>query len=305
MNVFLWNARARNGHVEATLNHPFPAQALDLGLLMAGASARGAFEARLKAVITELEQSSGTNVLFIDEIHMLIGAGQTNGAMDAANLLKPALARGDLKCIGATTDAEYMKHVEKDPAFERRLQKVAVPEPTVDQTVSILRGIQDKYELHHGVRILDEALVAAAKLADRYVPAKYNPDKAIDLVDEACARRRVELDSRPAFLDALERRVNELSGELEALEREAKLQASGFLQTYFRSETQADADAALAKKLDAVRARHAKAFAARSAARSMGDDQSSKRVIQFPFNMSVLEATPERKASTLRVRPER
>ena len=161
-----------------------------------------------------------------------------------------------------------MKHVEKDPAFERRLQKVAVPEPTVDQTVSILRGIQDKYELHHGVRILDEALVAAAKLADRYVPAKYNPDKAIDLVDEACARRRVELDSRPAFLDALERRVNELSGELKALEREAKLQASGFLQTYFRSETQADADAALAKKLDAVRARHAKAFAARSAARS-------------------------------------
>ncbi|KAH8072573.1 ATP binding protein [Aureococcus anophagefferens] len=222
--------------------------ALDLGLLMAGASARGAFEARLKAVITELERDKN-QILFIDEIHMLIGAGQTNGAMDAANLLKPALARGDLKCIGATTDAEYMKHVEKDPAFERRLQK-------------------DKYELHHGVRILDEALVAAAKLADRYVPAKYNPDKAIDLVDEACARRRVELDSRPAFLDALERRVNELSGELEALEREAKLQASGFLQTYFRSETQADADAALAKKLDAVRARHAKAFAARSAARS-------------------------------------
>ena len=241
--------------------------ALDLGLLMAGASARGAFEARLKAVITELERDKN-QILFIDEIHMLIGAGQTNGAMDAANLLKPALARGDLKCIGATTDAEYMKHVEKDPAFERRLQKVAVPEPTVDQTVSILRGIQDKYELHHGVRILDEALVAAAKLADRYVPAKYNPDKAIDLVDEACARRRVELDSRPAFLDALERRVNELSGELEALEREAKLQASGFLQTYFRSETQADADAALAKKLDAVRARHAKAFAARSNARS-------------------------------------
>ncbi|KAH8069410.1 ATP binding protein [Aureococcus anophagefferens] len=192
--------------------------ALDLGLLMAGASARGAFEARLKAVITELERDKN-QILFIDDPH----------------------------CIGATTDAEYMKHVEKDPAFERRLQKVAVPEPTVDQTVSILRGIQDKYELHHGVRILDEALVAAAKLADRYVPAKYNPDKAIDLVDEACARRRVELDSRPAFLDALERRVNELSGELEALEREAKLQASGFLQTYFRSETQADADAALAR----------------------------------------------------------
>ena len=243
--------------------------ALDLGLLMAGASARGAFEARLKAVITELEQSSGTNVLFIDEIHMLIGAGQTNGAMDAANLLKPALARGDLKCIGATTDAEYMKHVEKDPAFERRLQRVAVPEPTVAGTVSILRGVSDKYELHHGVRILDEALVAAAKLADRYVPSKYNPDKAIDLIDEACARRRVELDSRPAFLDALERKVNDLSGELEALEREAKLQASGFLTNlvFGSSSSDEEKDAVLQKRLADVRARHAQAFDARTDAR--------------------------------------
>lgn len=223
--------------------------ALDLGLLMAGAGARGAFEARLKAVVGELE-ADPHSVLFIDEIHMLIGAGAAGGAMDAANLLKPALARGDLRCIGATTDAEYARHVEKDPAFERRLQRVAVPEPSVDATVAILRGLRGRYEAHHGVRVLDGALLAAARLSDRYVAGKYNPDKAIDLLDEACARRRVELDSRPASVDALERRVGELAGEREALERERALKTSGILERFFSTNGSPDEAAADRKMAD-------------------------------------------------------
>ncbi|KAH8046715.1 ATP binding protein [Aureococcus anophagefferens] len=258
--------------------------ALDLGLLMAGASARGAFEARLKAVITELERDKN-QILFIDEIHMLIGAGQTNGAMDAANLLKPALARGDLKCIGATTDAEYMKHVEKDPAFERRLQKVAVPEPTVDQTVSILRGIQDKYELHHGVRILDEALVAAAKLADRYVPAKYNPDKAIDLVGEACGAA-----AEKAHYDEL-RAVN---AEIEDVERDAA--------QYARKNRHADA-AELRESLAPLKRRRENAVVAAQRAASNATYSATDVVSEQDLADVVSQATGvPRRAHDRRVR---
>jgi ATP-dependent Clp protease ATP-binding subunit ClpB len=194
--------------------------ALDLGGLVAGAKYRGEFEERLKGVLDEVKSSDGRIILFIDEMHQLLGAGKSDGAMDAANLLKPMLARGELHCIGATTLDEYRKHVEKDAAFERRFQPVFVGEPTVEDTVSILRGLRERYESHHGVRIQDAAIVEAAKLSHRYISDRFLPDKAIDLVDEACANARVELDSSPAEIDQLERRRLQLEVETTALKRE-------------------------------------------------------------------------------------
>ncbi len=194
--------------------------ALDLGALVAGAKYRGEFEERLKGVLEEVRSSDGKIILFIDEMHQLLGAGRTDGAMDAANLLKPMLARGELHCIGATTLDEYRKHVEKDPAFERRFQPVQVGEPSVEDTVSILRGLAPRYESHHGVRIQDAALVAAAELSSRYINDRFLPDKAIDLVDEACATIRVELDSSPAAIDQANRRQLQLEVEATALKRE-------------------------------------------------------------------------------------
>nr|WP_320144367.1 ATP-dependent chaperone ClpB [uncultured Cohaesibacter sp.] len=194
--------------------------ALDMGALIAGAKYRGEFEERLKAVLSEVEAASGELILFIDEMHTLVGAGKSDGAMDASNLLKPALARGELHCVGATTLDEYRKYVEKDAALARRFQPVLVNEPTVTDTVSILRGLKEKYELHHGVRISDNALVSAATLSDRYITDRFLPDKAIDLMDEAASRLRMQVDSKPEELDELDRRIIQLKIEREALKKE-------------------------------------------------------------------------------------
>jgi len=195
--------------------------ALDMGALIAGAKYRGEFEERLKAVLKEVQESAGAIILFIDELHTVVGAGKAEGAMDAGNLLKPMLARGELHCIGATTLDEYRKNIEKDAALERRFQPITVEEPTVEDTISILRGLRERYEVHHGVRIKDSALVAAAVLSNRYITDRFLPDKAIDLVDEAAARLRTEIDSLPAELDEILRRVMQLEIEREALKKES------------------------------------------------------------------------------------
>ncbi len=194
---------------------------LDMGALVAGTSFRGQFEERLKSIVQEVSSAEGEIILFIDELHTLVGAGAAQGSVDAANILKPALARGELRTIGATTLDEYRKHIEKDAALERRFQPVLVTEPSVEDAISILRGLKERYEVHHGVRITDAAIVAAAQLSDRYISDRFLPDKAIDLVDEAASRLRLQIDSMPEELDTIERKIRQLEIEREALRREA------------------------------------------------------------------------------------
>ncbi|HET6978057.1 MAG TPA: ATP-dependent chaperone ClpB [Pyrinomonadaceae bacterium] len=211
--------RIVSGDVPETLRNK-KLVALDLGAMLAGAKYRGEFEDRLKAVLKEIENAQGQIILFIDELHTLVGAGAAEGAIDASNMLKPALARGELRCVGATTLNEYKKHIEKDAALERRFQQVYVGEPTVEDTIAILRGLKERYEVHHGVRIKDSAIVAAATLSNRYITDRFLPDKAIDLIDEAASRLRIEIDSLPQEIDQLEREIMQLEIERQALQRE-------------------------------------------------------------------------------------
>ncbi|HEX8484524.1 ATP-dependent chaperone ClpB, partial [Sphingomonas sp.] len=262
--------RIANGDVPDTLKGR-RLMSLDLGALIAGAKYRGEFEERLKGVLDEVKAAEGDIVLFIDEMHQLIGAGKSEGAMDAGNLLKPALARGELHCVGATTLDEYRKHVEKDPALQRRFQPVFVGEPTVEDTISILRGLKEKYELHHGVRITDGALVAASMLSNRYITDRFLPDKAIDLMDEAASRIRMEVESKPEEIEGLDRRILRLKIEREALRRETdaasvdrlatleaeladlEQQSAGLTMRWQAEKDKIGAEAKLKEQLDAAR----------------------------------------------------
>ena len=262
--------RIANGDVPDTLKDR-TLMALDMGSLIAGAKYRGEFEERLKGVLDEVKAGEGQIILFIDEMHTLVGAGKSEGAMDASNLLKPALARGELHCIGATTLDEYRKHVEKDPALQRRFQPVFVGEPTVEDTISILRGIKDKYETHHGVRIADGAIVSAATLSNRYITDRFLPDKAIDLMDEAASRIRMEVESKPEEIENLDRRIMQLQIEREALKKESdqaskdrldaleeelanlSQQSAGLTQRWQAEKDKIAGEAKLKEQLDAAR----------------------------------------------------
>ncbi|APG62094.1 ATP-dependent chaperone ClpB [Sphingorhabdus lutea] len=262
--------RIANGDVPDSLKDR-SLMSLDMGSLIAGAKYRGEFEERLKGVLDEVKQAEGQIILFIDEMHILIGAGKSEGAMDASNLLKPALARGELHCIGATTLDEYQKHVEKDPALQRRFQPVFVGEPTVEDSISILRGLKEKYELHHGVRITDGALVSAATLSNRYISDRFLPDKAIDLMDEAASRIRMEVESKPEEIENLDRRIIQLKIEREALQKEKdsaskdrlanlenelanlEQQSSELTQRWHAEKDKISAEAKLKEELDAAR----------------------------------------------------
>jgi ATP-dependent Clp protease ATP-binding subunit ClpB len=283
---------------------------LDMGALVAGAKYRGEFEDRLKAVLKEVEAAAGQIILFIDEIHTIVGAGAAEGSMDAANLLKPALARGELRCIGATTLDEYRKRIEKDAALERRFQPVFVSQPTVEDTIAILRGLKERYEVHHGIRIQDAALVSAATLSDRYVSDRFLPDKAIDLVDEAAAKIKMEVDSLPAELDAVQRRTMQLQIEEEALKKERDPASKSRLEAVKRELAE------LAEKSSAMRAQWQKekeiieqiraAQAELERLRAEADRLHGEAAISARWRSSATAACPSlRRRSTMRARRDR
>ena len=256
--------------------------ALDMGALIAGAKYRGEFEERLKAVLKEVQESAGEIILFIDELHTVVGAGKAEGAMDAGNLLKPMLARGELHCIGATTLDEYRKHIEKDAALERRFQPVLVDQPSVEDTISILRGLKERYEVHHGVRIKDAALVAAAVLSNRYITDRFLPDKAIDLVDEAAARLRTEIDSMPAELDESRRRIMQLEIEREALRKEKDAASKERLAKLEKelADLKASSDALTARWQNEKKAVRAAAQAARAGGADQDRDRAGRAAVR-------------------------
>ena len=211
--------RIINGDIPETLKDK-KLLSLDLGSIVAGAKFRGEFEERLTSLLDEVTRAAGEIILFIDELHTLVGTGATEGSLDASNMLKPALARGTLHCIGATTLDEYRKHIEKDAALARRFQPIFVNEPSISETINILRGLKEKYELHHGVQVMDKAIISAVKLSDRYISERFLPDKAIDLIDEAASSRRIEIDSKPEEINALDRKIIALKIEQEAVKKE-------------------------------------------------------------------------------------
>ena len=299
--------RIVNGDVPESLKNK-KLLSLDLGALLAGAKYRGEFEERLKAVLTEITAGAGEIILFIDELHTLVGAGKAEGAMDASNMLKPALARGELHCVGATTLDEYRKNIEKDAALERRFQPIYVGEPSVEDTISILRGIKEKYELHHGVRITDAAIVAAATLANRYITDRFLPDKAIDLMDEAAARLRMTIDSKPEELDELDRRIVQLKIEREALKKETDPASRERLQKLEQELTELEAaigraDRAVAGRKGEAGRRAEAQGAARTGAHRVGAGAAPRRL--DPRRRAHLRHHPRPRKATRRGRSQR